>query len=120
LAEKYGYTPLPIDLSSKYRQFFSDNTPSLLSLDGADNTLTTLRGTVVCNGYRRIVVGDYGAFVEFTSEQAYRQFVDDNADTIFTVVYDERYTNPPTLVCLEEDETKWLWYEGHLKKVDVS
>jgi hypothetical protein len=50
----------------------------------------------------------------------YRQFVDDNAGTIFTVVYDERYTNPPTLVCLEEDETKWLWYEGHLKKVDVS
>ena len=27
-------------------------------------------GTVVCSGYTRIVVGDYGAFIEFDEEQA--------------------------------------------------
>ena len=32
--------------------------------------LCTKTGTVVCNGYTRIVVGDYGAFIEFDKEQA--------------------------------------------------
>jgi hypothetical protein len=30
----------------------------------------SMSGTVIANGYRRIVIGDYGAFVEFSEEQA--------------------------------------------------
>ena len=70
LAQKYRYKPLPKDLSEKYRQFYIDNLPDCFILDGSDTALCTKTGTVVCNGYNRIVVGDYGAFVEFDKEQA--------------------------------------------------
>lgn len=44
--------------------------------------------------------------------QGYKDFVENNKDKIFTVEYDERYTNNPLLVMLKEDETevKWLWH----------
>ncbi len=64
LAEKYKYKKLPDDLSEKYRQFFKENIPEGLSVDGG-GSLKTTSGSMVCDSYRRIVVGDYGAFVEF-------------------------------------------------------
>lgn len=70
LAQKYGYKPLPKDLSEKYRQFYIDNLPDGFIISGSDTVLYTKTGTVVCNGYTRIVVGDYGAFIEFDKEQA--------------------------------------------------
>lgn len=70
LAQEYGYKPLPKELSEKYRQFYIDNLPEGLSIDGSDTVLCTKTGTVVCNGYTRIVVGDYGAFIEFDEKQA--------------------------------------------------
>lgn len=70
LAQEYGYKPLPKELSEKYRQFYIDNLPEGLSIEGSDTVLCTKTGTVVCNGYTRIVVGDYGAFIEFDEEQA--------------------------------------------------
>lgn len=44
--------------------------------------------------------------------QAYKDFVENNKDTVFTVEYDEKYTNKPLLVVLKEDtnEVKWLWH----------
>lgn len=64
LAEKYKYKPLPGDLSEKYRDYFTANVPSFLRLDGG-GPLYTRSGSLICNAYLRIVVGDYGAFVEF-------------------------------------------------------
>lgn len=64
LAEKYKYKKLPDDLSEKYRQYFKENIPNGLFLDGG-GALQTSRGSVICNSYRRIVIGDYGAFIEF-------------------------------------------------------
>lgn len=39
------------------------------------------------------------------------KFVDDNEGVVFTVIYDKRFTNNPSIVCLEEDTTdpRWLW-----------
>ena len=44
--------------------------------------------------------------------QAYKDFVENNKDTVFTVEYDEKYKNNPLLVMLKEDtsEVKWLWH----------
>lgn len=67
LAEKYSYQKLPKDLSGKYKQYFIDNIPDFLSLDGGGK-LFTLKGTLICNSYDRIVVGDYGAFIEFSEK----------------------------------------------------
>ncbi len=64
LAEKYKYKPLPDDLSEKYRDYFTANIPSFLRLDGG-GAIYTSNGSLICNAYQRIVVGDYGAFVEF-------------------------------------------------------
>lgn len=65
LAEKYGYAPMPAELSRKYREYFTQNIPSFLCIGGAPDTLRTRNGTVLCDGYERIVIGDYGAFIEF-------------------------------------------------------
>ena len=37
--------------------------------------MTTLNGTVICDSYRRIVVGDYGAFIEFDAQYNNSSFV---------------------------------------------
>jgi hypothetical protein len=46
----------------------------------------------------------------------YRDWVEDNQDKIFTVIYDENKKNKPVLVCLKEDTTnpKWLFWTGDL------
>ena len=75
LAEKYHYAPLQGELSSKYRQFFLENTPSWMNIDGSTSPLFTKNGTKICDAYDRIVIGDYGAFVEFRSEPIETQFV---------------------------------------------
>ena len=66
LAKKYRYKKLPDDLSDKYRQFFLDNIPDGLNIEGG-GVLKTINGSIVCEEYNRIVIGDYGAFVEFNS-----------------------------------------------------
>ena len=67
LAEKYKYKPLPGNLSEKYRGFFTQNIPYFLSIAGGGE-LYTCCGSMICKSYRRIVVGDYGAFVEFSED----------------------------------------------------
>ncbi len=64
LASKYKYKPLPGDLSNKYRGFYIQNIPMFLDINGGDR-LINVDGTPICEKYDRIVVGDYGAFVEF-------------------------------------------------------
>lgn len=67
LAQKYKYKPLSKDLSQKYRQYFRENIPNFLSESGGKETLFTLNDSPICDGYDRIVIGDYGAFIEFSS-----------------------------------------------------
>lgn len=65
LSKKYKYKKLPEEESIKYRQIYKENIPKFLSVDGG-NTLYTLKGTKLCENYDRIVIGDYGAFIEFS------------------------------------------------------
>lgn len=69
LSKQYHYKPLSKELSNKYRNFFKENIPSFLKIEGDNKPLYTLKGSKICNGYKRIVIGDYGAFIEFTDEQ---------------------------------------------------
>ena len=75
LAEKYHYAPLPPDLSVKYRQFFRENIPEWLSENGSEISLYTRNGTKICDCYSGIVIGDYGAFVEFAEEPEDVRFI---------------------------------------------
>ena len=65
LAEKYKYKPLPEELSKKYREFYEEHIPRFLDLNGG-GALKTSKGTLLCNSYDRIVIGDYGAFIEYS------------------------------------------------------
>lgn len=67
LAKKYKYRPLKRDLSEKYRKFYLDNIPTDLNVNGGVDTLFTSNGSQICDGYDRIVIGDYGAFIEFST-----------------------------------------------------
>ena len=67
LAKKYKYRPLKRDLSEKYRKFYLDSIPTELNVNGGVDTLFTLNGSPICDGYDRIVIGDYGAFIEFST-----------------------------------------------------
>lgn len=75
LAKKYGYQPLPGDLSQKYREFFKENIPEFLCVDGAKTRLATCNGTPICRQYDRIVIGDYGAFIEFSEDAVASEYI---------------------------------------------
>lgn len=70
LAEKYGYKPLPVNDSKVYRELYRRTIPKFLKIDGSDDILYNFSQTLIAHGYERIVIGDYGAFVEFNQEQA--------------------------------------------------
>lgn len=62
-------------MSAEVRQKYLDNLPSELNINGNINfKIHSLNGTLIATGYNRIVIGDYGAFIEFDVEQV----VEDN------------------------------------------
>lgn len=69
LAEKYKYKDLPLDLIDKYHNFFRENTPAFL-FENNEQPLLTIAGTKLCERFNRVVIGDYGAFVEIDPEDA--------------------------------------------------
>ena len=70
LAAEYGYEPIGLnlflgDVREKYRAAL----PEWCNMDGNDAMpLFSLDGTQLCIGYDRIVIGDYGAFVEISPD----------------------------------------------------
>lgn len=65
LADQYKYKKLPDEYSKKCQKIFIDNIPDFLAIDGYKmKCLHTINGTKFAYGYDRIVIGDYGAFVE--------------------------------------------------------
>lgn len=108
LAKKYHYTPLAEDLSKKYREYFTENIPHFLSIDGSANQcLYTLAGTKICQGYSRIVVGDYGAFIEFSEDNL-------RSDLIIQPGQEYRITDKKY-----SKNVKYIWYtiadRSHIK-----
>ena len=116
LAKKYGYHPLTKELSEKYRNFFSENIPSFLDVQGSTSPLYTLKGTQICNGYDRIVVGDYGAFIEFSKEQISSNFVIQKGQEYR--VNDEKYKKNVKYIWLTIDDNSGI--KIYLQKRKVS
>ena len=71
LADEFGYEPIePNFFLGDVRQKYKDALPQWCNVDGdLASPLFTLDGTLLCQGYNRIVIGDYGAFVEIAPEQ---------------------------------------------------
>lgn len=95
LAAKYKYKKLSDEMSERMRKFYIDNIPGFLHVEGGGRLCTT-KGTVICDSYDRIVVGDYGAFVEYTNPVG--QYAIEHGQEYR--IYDERYKN----------NVKYEWY----------
>lgn len=68
LAREYHYQPIGFNLFvGDVRQKYIDNLPEYCKLSGSRKPLYSHAGVKVANGYGRIVVGDYGAFIEISS-----------------------------------------------------
>ena len=95
LAKKWAYKKLPVEESKKVRQYYTENIPEFLDVNGGKR-LYTSDGTLICDSYERIVIGDYGAFIEFTVPAA--RFI--IAPGQEYRIYDEKYANT----------VKYEWY----------
>ena len=71
LANEYKYKPIPRTFFKDVRAEFKEALPEWCNTSGDTISLETKNGTVITNGYNRIVISDYGAFVEFSRAQAY-------------------------------------------------
>jgi hypothetical protein len=70
LALQYKYKKLPSELSDKVRNQYLSEIPKCLNINGdSEFELKTANGTIISKGYERIVIGDYGAFIEFNRNQ---------------------------------------------------
>lgn len=101
LAQKYKYKPLSKDLSQKYRQYFRENIPPVLSESGGIETLYTSFHSPICDGYDRIVIGDYGAFIEFSSLPYMNYSIKSGQEYR---VFDERYSKNVKYIWLTIDD----------------
>ena len=118
LAEKYKYKPLSKELSEKFRNLFNENIPSFLSVSGSITPLYTLNGTQICNGYDRIVIGDYGAFVEFSQEHITSNFVIKKGQEYR--VNDEKYKNNVKYIWLTINDKSDIKIYFQKKKVSYA
>lgn len=77
LSNKYNYKKLSQNLSNAAQSIYAETLPAFLLSNAPETTsLYTINGILICNGYERIVIGDYGAYIEFNSEQANKsQFI---------------------------------------------
>lgn len=66
LARRYKYYKLPAEVSEVVHYRFERNLPVNL---WKHMELKTWNGTLFANGYERIVIGDYGAFIEISEDQ---------------------------------------------------
>ena len=62
-----SYAPLSKEDSKIARKFYTEQVR--MPLDGGDFVFHNELGTIIARGYNRIVVGDYGPYIEFTDEQ---------------------------------------------------
>ena len=96
LSNKYKYKKLPQKLSNVACSIYAETLPAfLLSIDN-NNPLYTINGSLICSSFDRIVIGDYGAYIEFSSDQA-------NKD-LFTIASGQEYRLEPRY-----NNVKYIW-----------
>lgn len=100
LAAEYGYEPIGLNLFlGDVREKYKSALPEWCNMTGDEAMpLFSLDGMQLCRGYDRIVIGDYGAFVEIAPERILRNNLHckEGQEYRFT---DERYAK----------NVKYLW-----------
>jgi len=118
LAEKYKYKNLPDNLSRKYHIFWIENIPKYLKINGARVPLFTINGSPICEWYDRIVIGDYGAFIEFREDAITNDFkIAPGQDYR---VYDERYNQRVKYLWLTIDDNSEIKIYKQVREVSYA
>mgnify|MGYP000837143077 CR=1 FL=1 len=99
LARQYRYKPISRTFFQDVRTEFEDALPDWCVMSGNSVTLATLCGTEIANGYTRIVIGDYGAFVELSPSQICMDKLHVKEGQTYRID-DSRYA----------EHVKYLWY----------
>lgn len=96
LSKKYNYKKLSQKLSSAAYSIYAETLPVFLYIIDNNNPLYTINGSLICSSFDRIVIGDYGAYIEFSSDQA-------NKD-LFTIASGQEYRLEPRY-----NNVKYIW-----------
>ena len=102
LAHQYRYKPIPRTFFQDVRTEYEAALPDWCNVSGNDVLLETVSGTVIANGYTRIVIGDYGAFVEIDSSQIRMSELHVKEGQAYRIE-DPRYA----------EHVKYLWYTAN-------
>lgn len=80
LADKYNYQPLPESIKWKYRELYVKQLPApffdCLFTGFSGYPLFSKAGNCISKGFKRVVIGDYGAFVEITPDDIFADSLD--------------------------------------------
>lgn len=103
LVAKYNYSPLPPQLSIDQRKQYLEELPSNFKLEGNNECEIFSYGIKLSEGYDRIVIGDYGAYLEIAPERFFIENIE--------VTPGEEYR----LKGQYRNTIKYLWYcpKGH-------
>ena len=101
LSERYKYKKLKPELSEKVRTLYEQELPEYFkNLENRGLPLTTADGVQIARKWDRVVVGDYGAFVEISDEDIIKENIHIPAKQLCRV-NDPQYS----------EHVKYLWYE---------
>lgn len=87
------YRPLPKKESKLVRPYYRQNLKIPEFGGGEDVVLKNECGTIVSTGYKRVIIGDYGAFVEFSPDQLVKESIG------------PKFPGP------QRKDVSYLWYE---------
>lgn len=104
LAHQYRYKPIPRTFFQDVRVEFENALPDWCIATGDTISLETTCCTKIANGYTRIVIGDYGAFVEISPEQIFMKQLHVREGQAYRIE-DPRYA----------EHVKYLWYTAYDK-----
>ena len=117
LVAKYNYKPLPASLSLVQLKLYQETLPQWCKIDG--DTCTIYAGSLpIATGYDRIVIGDYGAYIEIPP----RMMIIDNIQIKPGEGYrfQERYKNVKYywLCPITTENVKIYWQKNTVKYAD--
>ena len=101
LAAKYRYKPLKEDMREIARSIYQDTLPLYFTDENnAGKPLHSPTGEIIATGYDRIVIGDYGAFIEIDPK-------DMQLDNVYIPEKQKYRVEDPEYA----EHVKYLWYE---------
>ena len=114
------YAPLPKEESEIVRKFYSEQ---IRLPDEAHNAIFhNETGTVIANGYNRMVVGDYGPYIEFTEDQIKLDNIEqrwpDTPDVGIKYVWMQTKDKEKTKVYFQKDTVAYADYKVGFYYVD--